>query len=65
MRIELIQFVVGRRVFRVFDDASGLCLERAVDPRRAVQPQTAALGQAAKSLRLHWVSSAATGVKTP
>ncbi|MFN9937861.1 MAG: hypothetical protein ACK56I_00155 [bacterium] len=53
MQIQSIRLADGRRVFRVFDDASGLCLERATDPAQPVRLQTAALRQAMKNVLSH------------
>ena len=54
MQIQSIRLADGRRVFRVFDDASGLCLERESNPAESVRRQTAALRQAMQNLLLHW-----------
>ena len=54
MHIQSIRLADGLRVFRILDDSSGLCLERAADPVQSVQVQTAALRQAMQNLLLHW-----------
>lgn len=54
MQIQSIRLADGRRVFRAFDDTSGLCLERAADPDQPVRRQTAALRQAMKNLLSYW-----------
>lgn len=54
MQIQSIRLADGRRVFRIFDDASGLCLERESNPAQSVQVQTAVLRQAMQNLLSHW-----------
>jgi len=51
MSIESIRLTDGRRVFRVVDAVTGLCLERAADPAKPVRQQTDRLVEALKALR--------------
>ena len=58
-RIESIQLVDGRRVFRVVDTLTGLCLERTADPSKPVRQQTDRLTEALRALRSMPVCTAA------
>lgn len=58
-RIESIQLAEGRRVFRVLDTLTGLCLERSADPSKPVRQQTDRLSEALRALRSMPVCTAA------
>ena len=58
-RVESIRLTDGRRVFRVLDPVSGLCLERVADPAKPVRPQTERLVEALQALRAMPVGTAA------
>jgi hypothetical protein len=58
-RIESIQLADGRRVFRVLDTLTGLCLERFADPAKPVRQQTDRLSEALRALRSMPVCTAA------
>ncbi|MFZ9933761.1 MAG: hypothetical protein ACO3G9_11280, partial [Chthoniobacterales bacterium] len=58
-RIESIQLVDGRRVFRVSDALTGLCLERTADPSKPIRQQTEKLTEALQALRSMPICTAA------
>jgi len=57
--IESIQLADGRRVFRILDALTGLCLERFADPSKPVRQQTDRLSEALQALRSMPVCTAA------
>jgi hypothetical protein len=59
IRIESVRLADGRRVFRIIDPGTGLCLERAADPAKPVHLQTRNLLEAMKALRSMPVCTAA------